>query len=267
MNALERASIAKAGRDHGWECVLRNGEHGVILGSSRHDGEATIEASTPAGAWSCLFNNGLAMAELRRSFPDAARADGTFVLGAMGALTVLLRRAAELHMSLPNAAARRYAKCVKEGEHVEGTNDLAFSQVGDVAEAVRRKTLVFDWLVQNEDRILGERGGNVNVLWVAGENSVFVIDHNLAFDTAFNVASWKAQHVFRNDLDAWDAGFALALEPLLKDTQLRLDEYWGELPDEWVDVASLLPEFSLARLHAVLARFAGANSLFGMVTK
>jgi len=53
----------------------------------------------------------------------------------------------------------------------------------------------------------------------------------------------------------------------LHDIQRQLDQFWAELPEDWVETATLAPGFSLERLHAVLARFDGANSLFGMVTK
>ena len=152
-------------------------------------------------------------------------------------------------------------------EHVEGADDLTYSEIGDVPEDVRRKTLVFDWWVQNEDRILGENGGNVNVLRVATSQSVFVIDHNLAFDATFDAARWRSDHVFRTELDTWPDGFGVALEPDMRDIGSRLDAFWAELPDEWIETATLLPEVSLARLHAVLGRFRTADSLFGRVTR
>ncbi len=152
-------------------------------------------------------------------------------------------------------------------ENVDGTHDLAYSEIGDVPEDVRRKTLVFDWWVQNEDRTLGTYGGNVNLLRVATSQSVFVIDHNLAFDSTFDTARWRTSHVFRTELDAWPDGFSIALEPVLRDIGSRLDEFWAELPDVWIETATLLPEFSLARLHDVLGRFQAADSLFGMVVK
>ncbi len=42
----------------------------------------------------------------------------------------------------------------------------------------------------------------------------------------------------------------------------RLDEYWGELPDEWTEAATMSPDFSLERLRNVLARFDTVRSLF-----
>jgi hypothetical protein len=72
-------------------------------------------------------------------------------------------------------------------EHVEGACDLAFSQIESVPKEVRLRTLLFDWLVQNGDRTLGEAGGNVNLLWVERDLKAYIIDHNLAFDAGFTL--------------------------------------------------------------------------------
>jgi hypothetical protein len=42
MNALQRASIEKAGHDNGWEATLSKDEESVTLGSSQHGGRVTV---------------------------------------------------------------------------------------------------------------------------------------------------------------------------------------------------------------------------------
>ena len=148
-------------------------------------------------------------------------------------------------------------------EHVEGAADLNCSEVDAVPLEVRRRTLAFDWWVQNQDRSLGEKGGNVNILRVAASGSVYIIDHNLAFDPDFDVSKLADTHVFRDELDEWDSAISLAFDPLLRDIMHRFDDFWAELPDEWSEAAEFLPEVSPLRLRAVLARLNTAGSLFG----
>ena len=55
-----------------------------------------------------------------------------------------------------------------------------------VAQEVRAKTFLFDWWIMNQDRILVDSAGNPNLLWVAQDQTMHVIDHNLAFDPEFD---------------------------------------------------------------------------------
>ncbi len=148
-------------------------------------------------------------------------------------------------------------------EHVEGAADLTYADICCVPVEIRRKTLVFDWWVQNEDRSLGEKGGNVNILKSTQTGKVFVIDHNLAFDSTFNFGQWRANHVFHSDLGQWEAGFSLALEQTMRYTFNCFATYWAELPDDWVETATSTKEFSFEGLQAVLARFDSVGEVFG----
>lgn len=49
--------------------------------------------------------------------------------------------------------------------HVANGASLLPVAVKSVEEELRWKILLFDWWIQNEDRILGDSGGNVNLLW------------------------------------------------------------------------------------------------------
>jgi hypothetical protein len=57
---------------------------------------------------------------------------------------------------------------------------------------VQRDVLVFDWWIQNCDRLTG----NTNLLIDAAVKKLVVIDHNLAFDRQFSAEEFLAHHVF-----------------------------------------------------------------------
>lgn len=78
-----------------------------------------------------------------------------------------------------------------------------------VSPALATDILVFDWWVHNEDRHLTELGGNPNLLWDVLSNELAVIDHNQAFDPAFNSSRFLASHVFAAH---WDRVFSDHLE-------------------------------------------------------
>lgn len=78
--------------------------------------------------------------------------------------------------------------------------DLTVSQRNSVLTALRRDVLVFDWWVRNGDRTLTALGGNPNLLWVAGDRGLVVIDHNLAFDLEFDAAQFAENHAFSDQI-------------------------------------------------------------------
>lgn len=57
---------------------------------------------------------------------------------------------------------------------------------------IQRDVLVFDWWIQNCDRLTG----NTNLLIDAAAKKLVVIDHNLAFDRQFSAEEFLAHHVF-----------------------------------------------------------------------
>ena len=82
-----------------------------------------------------------------------------------------------------------------------GVQEFAVTQLKRVDAQQRRILLAFDWWVENADRSLSAHGGNPNLLWNAAQNQLLVIDHNLAFDTDFDEASFFETHVFRQEAD------------------------------------------------------------------
>lgn len=109
MNTLERTLIEKAGYAHGWENVRESTSERVVMYSARHKAEAHVTPTDKAMIWQVTFPKGPPTAELIRSLPKQHNAGDTFEATDEASLGRLLRRAAELAMSLPNQAAEHYA--------------------------------------------------------------------------------------------------------------------------------------------------------------
>lgn len=112
MDRFERALIEKAGAEHGWENVLESTEAGVVLSSARHRGRAAIRKQVGGVGWRIELPGKLMQQELGRSFPAQLLAGGSFVAEDVALLARLLRRAAELALSLPKQAAETYRERV-----------------------------------------------------------------------------------------------------------------------------------------------------------
>lgn len=130
-----------------------------------------------------------------------------------------------------------------------------------VSSALQRDVLAFDWWIHNADRTLSEHGGNPNLLWDADSGQLVVIDHNLAFDSAFNAREFLGSHVF-------SAAAASLFDDFLHrdDTAQRLmaalsawPQALAELPPEWRynDPEETLPcRFDVSAAHVHLTRAA-----------
>lgn len=108
MNVLERALVEKAGHEHGWENVVESVTAQVVLASARHRGRATVTPSADGSGWQVTFPEGRLVRELGRSLPARAQGGGRFAGPDIDALAVLLRRAAELSLALPDQAAQTF---------------------------------------------------------------------------------------------------------------------------------------------------------------
>lgn len=109
MNTLERTIIEKAGYAHGWENVRESTLDRVVMFSARHKAEAHILPTATPNLWQVTFPKGPPTAELIRTLPGQHTGGDTFQATDEASLGRLLRRAAELAMSLPNHAAEHYA--------------------------------------------------------------------------------------------------------------------------------------------------------------
>jgi putative restriction endonuclease len=109
MSTLERTLIEKAAYAHGWENVRESMPDRVVMYSARHKAEAQVTSADTAMIWQVTFPKGPPTAELIRSLPQQHTDGDAFQATDEASLGRLLRRAAELAMSLPNRAAEHYA--------------------------------------------------------------------------------------------------------------------------------------------------------------
>lgn len=109
MNTLERTLIEKAGYAHGWENVRESTPERVVMYSARHKAEAHVTPTDTAMIWQVTFPKGPPSSELARTLSEQHTSGDTFQATDEASLGRLLRRAAELAMSLPNQAAEHYA--------------------------------------------------------------------------------------------------------------------------------------------------------------
>ena len=96
------------------------------------------------------------------------------------------------------------------------------------------RILLFDWWVRNADRALTEIGGNPNLLWEISTRRVVMIDHDNAFDSAFDPAAFRDFHALRAHRGCWEPSRRGELEAWLAGGLARLDAIWAELPEEWL---------------------------------
>lgn len=132
-----------------------------------------------------------------------------------------------------------------------------------VPEKLRWKLLLFDWWIQNEDRILGEKGGNVNLLWSSDGDQLTVIDHNNAFDKDFDEAAFFENHVFRAERERIPSPFLLEQSQALAKITARFSELTDDFPDEWTERQESSGDFVPESAIEVLSRSVKLFSVFG----
>jgi hypothetical protein len=117
--------------------------------------------------------------------------------------------------------------------------EINFAQLRRVPRRTAQDVLLFDWWVRNADRNLTELGGNPNLLWDQNADRLVMIDHNLAFDVAFDSVTFRELHVFH-------AHMALVFEDLveratyekrLKKALTRFPAICDTIPEEWLEEA------------------------------
>ncbi|OJT50026.1 MULTISPECIES: HipA family kinase [Pseudomonas fluorescens group] len=117
---------------------------------------------------------------------------------------------------------------------VESATDYSLSSINSTPIELRRKILLFDWWIRNEDRCLGDLGGNVNLI-LDGQGHLNVIDHNLAFDRTFSCDDFISSHVFR-DCRAYFRDYVTRQEcsQMLHEAMSNWGTITGLLPEDWI---------------------------------
>lgn len=125
---------------------------------------------------------------------------------------------------------------------VFGSHDIGDAQefgVEDARRIMRQDpdtallVLMFDWWIQNEDRTLGDKGGNPNILVGLADQSMKIIDHNIAFDDSWSSSAFFANHVFANIRMGVTQPKLLATRDKLRESRGLIDTLWDEVPNSW----------------------------------
>ncbi len=118
--------------------------------------------------------------------------------------------------------------------------------------------MIFDLWVENEDRTLTALGGNPNLLWNTDVSELYVIDHNLIFDSKFNKANFWAAHVFKSEYCNKQDDFFEKLD-FERRLQIALDSWQSAWDTGGLDV-DLYAE--LIRSREDIIRFSDSRVLF-----
>lgn len=117
-----------------------------------------------------------------------------------------------------------------------GASDLLPHDIGRIRPDLLAEALVFDAWVRNADRILGPSGGNPNAMMVSPGSRFFLIDHDNAFDEAFDPRSLLLHHPGKAEAAAWlDAGRRADWTGRARNAFDKFGEFWQELPPEWLE--------------------------------
>jgi putative restriction endonuclease len=108
MNTLDRSLIEKAGYDNGFEIVQKSDPSVVSLCSSLHPVKVDITIGNHEGAYALRFSDTLSLSELKRGLNNELFLNGRIETWNRELLGVVLKRAAELGIALPDGPIRLY---------------------------------------------------------------------------------------------------------------------------------------------------------------
>lgn len=105
------------------------------------------------------------------------------------------------------------------------------TSVRSVEPELATKVLLFDYWIQNMDRYIE----NTNVLVKADDQSIVLIDHNLAFDPDFDTETFFELHIFGTFRSYWTENLVnqAHYKSILIAAQARLDRILAHVPKEW----------------------------------
>lgn len=118
---------------------------------------------------------------------------------------------------------------------VAHVQELTVSHLHDVPVPLRRDVLMFDWWTHNPDRTLTTQSGNPNLLWDTDNGQLVVIDHNVAFDAAFDARAFSETHVFADEISKifQDLVERLSYAQRLQSALAVWPAACQNVPDEW----------------------------------
>jgi len=113
--------------------------------------------------------------------------------------------------------------------------DLQPSDIARLPQKLLADILVFDYWIQNQDRIMGITGGNPNALVSSDVTEIIAIDHDSGFDSTFSKETFDELHLGRTSIDYWRKSSHKKQWLARATTALsELEKIWDELPEEWV---------------------------------
>jgi hypothetical protein len=136
--------------------------------------------------------------------------------------------------------------------------ELSLSHLGLLDASLRQDVLVFDWWIRNSDRSLTDKGGNPNLLWNGDNDSLVVIDHNLAFEIDMDTNSFLNTHVFKDEINVVFNDWAARqiYHDRLSAAFAAFDKACDDVPEEWWWHADDVPaDFDRASTRIMLERF------------
>jgi hypothetical protein len=145
-------------------------------------------------------------------------------------------------------------------QQMPSVNELSFLNAASLDPGLKRDIAAFDWWIMNGDRTLSEAGGNPNILWSEAEGRPFVIDHNLAFDSAVTLHSQLSSHIFATSLAEICNAHALQshYDARFEEALLNLPAIINDIPERWHyldDALTIESHLSTKALEASLTRF------------
>ncbi|MBS9424797.1 HipA family kinase [Photorhabdus caribbeanensis] len=121
--------------------------------------------------------------------------------------------------------------------YIADSATITFSLVHEVIDIQKQKEIyLFDRLVNNSDRCLSKKGGNVNIIYNYKKQRYYLIDHNLAFDPQCDISEFDL-HVFSPIHRDWvyDLPDDEVIDDIVAKLNNKCEEAILNLPDEWID--------------------------------
>ncbi|WP_268410226.1 HipA family kinase [Alteromonas sp. a30] len=138
-------------------------------------------------------------------------------------------------------------------------NEVNYHELTIANKSALQDLFVFDYWIKNDDRNLTENGGNPNLFQDITTKKLVVFDHNLAFDTDFDLTTFKNTHVssflMKGQQDLFEQTLDItSYQSRLNTVYAEFDNVVASLPREWLDE---IPDAAgeLARLRLVLEEF------------
>lgn len=146
MNLLERSLVTKTGYDHGWEAVVEENVERVVLASALHRARATITGPVD-GCWLLSVQPPQLRRELRRAEDQHQLTNDYFGAETEAELGHLLRQAARLAKSLPDAPEARYARAVERELNAQSISKTEVERLVKqrVGQEIFRESLMDYW--------------------------------------------------------------------------------------------------------------------------